>query len=127
MTSRTSWILAGTIAFSLLSCSAIYPQETDASSSASQADRAGSPRLRGAPARDPLPSSPWTRIHRVDDFVTGDDRSAGAVRSDKDAPIVFFSHSLHAQAGVTCEQCHHQGVKGWRPRPAPPATRGRRR
>jgi nitrate reductase gamma subunit len=37
----------------------------------------------------------------------------GMVLADKDAPIVVFSHALHAQMGVTCEQCHHTGVKGW--------------
>jgi nitrate reductase gamma subunit len=52
-------------------------------------------------------------VHRVDDFLTADDISSGAVRSDKDAPIVLFSHSLHAKGGVSCEQCHHTGVKGW--------------
>ncbi len=92
MTSRTIRILAGTIAFSLLSCSAIYPQETDASSSASKQTSAPQPATHSS--RVPA----WTRIHRV---------------ADSDAPIVSFSHSLHAQAGITCEQCHHTGVKGW--------------
>jgi nitrate reductase gamma subunit len=55
----------------------------------------------------------WTRVHRVDDFVTDADRRAGVILSDSDAPIVVFSHGAHTSAGVTCEQCHHTGVKGW--------------
>ena len=43
MTSRTRWILAGTIAFALLSGTAAYSQETDSNSSASQAISRPSP------------------------------------------------------------------------------------
>jgi nitrate reductase gamma subunit len=107
---RTGWILAGTIAF-VLSGTAAYPQETDASSSASQAKTAPAPVAPAGSHSSKVPQ--WTRVHRVDDFITGDDLSAGIVRADKDAPIVVFSHSLHARGGVSCEQCHHGGVKGW--------------
>ena len=107
---RTGWILAGTIAF-VLSGTAAYPQETDASSSASQEKTAPAPAAQAGSHSSRVPR--WTRIHRVDDFVTGDDLGTGMVRADKDAPIVVFSHSLHAQSGVSCEQCHHAGVKGW--------------
>jgi nitrate reductase gamma subunit len=49
----------------------------------------------------------------VDDFVTADERRRGLAVSDKDAPIVVFSHAAHTSAGVSCETCHHTGVQGW--------------
>ncbi len=115
MTIRTGWILAGTIAY-VLSGTAAYTQATDATSSASQAKTAPAPVAQAPAAQAGSHSSrvpQWTRVHRVDDFVTGDDVSSGVVRSDKDAPIVVFSHSLHAKSGISCERCHHEGVKGW--------------
>ncbi len=45
--------------------------------------------------------------------MTAADLASGTVRADRDAPIVVFSHDKHAAAGVSCEQCHHTGVKGW--------------
>jgi nitrate reductase gamma subunit len=55
----------------------------------------------------------WTRVHRVDAFLTRGEIESGVVPADKEAPIVVFSHSQHAASGVACEQCHHTGVKGW--------------
>ena len=109
MTIRTGWILAGTIAL-VLSGPAAFSQATDAGSSASQENTASAPAAK-AGSHSKVPA--WTRVHRVDDLITGDDISAGVVRADKDAPVVLFSHSVHSKSGVSCEQCHHTGVKGW--------------
>jgi nitrate reductase gamma subunit len=54
------------------------------------------------------------RVHRVDDFVTPQDLRDGLVRSDRDAPLVVFSHSAHSSAGVSCEECHHLGVEDFK-------------
>ena len=113
LTIQNGWILAGTIAF-VLSGTAAFSQATDATSSASQEKTApaeASPAAQSASHSSRVPT--WTRVHRVDDFITGDDISNGVVPADKDAPIVLFSHSAHAGAGVSCQQCHHTGVKGW--------------
>ncbi len=110
--------MTGLIAISLfLGVGVLYSQATDAGSSASTQDSA----TAAVPAPEPPAKTgshgskvpAWTRIHRVDDFITDGDRRAGTAPADKDAPIVVFSHSLHAKAGVACEQCHHTGVKGW--------------
>jgi nitrate reductase gamma subunit len=99
------------IAFSLLLVAGqAHAQQADAATAASQA----SPAPAAAPAQ-PARSAPkveWKNlVHRVDDFVTSDDARQGLPRSDKDAPIVSFSHTRHMQAGVSCEQCHHLGIK----------------
>jgi len=54
VTSRPHWILAGTIAFVLLSSTAASPQATDATSSASRATTAPSP----SPATPAVPAAP---------------------------------------------------------------------
>ncbi len=54
-----------------------------------------------------------TWIHRVDDFITADDRAKGIVAADGDANRVGFSHSVHAAANVSCETCHHAGLNGY--------------
>ena len=55
-----------------------------------------------------------TPIHRVDDFITREDLRQGSVPADKDAPIVSFSHAVHTRAKVSCERCHHKGVKDYK-------------
>ncbi len=67
------------------------------------------PALAQEPASPVIPAT--TRIHRVDDFVTQSDLRDGLTLSDRDAPLVTFSHTLHATAGVSCDQCHHLGVQ----------------
>jgi nitrate reductase gamma subunit len=82
-------------------------QQQDAVSTASKAAEAPS-----AGTAKPASKGEWkTIIHRVDAFVTRDDLREGLTRSDRDAPLVPFSHTRHMQAGVACEQCHHLGIK----------------
>jgi nitrate reductase gamma subunit len=82
-----------------------------ATSSASQQTdaAAAAPKSSGHASKSPQ----WTRVHRVDDFLTTQERAAGTASADGDAPIVVFSHAAHARANVSCETCHHTGLKGW--------------
>jgi nitrate reductase gamma subunit len=100
----------------LLFISGQVSAQSDATSAASSAgSSSGSTAAPQAAAPSAHASSvpAWTRIHRVDDFVTAGDIASGIVLADRDTPIVVFSHGRHAAAGVSCEQCHHTGVKGW--------------
>ena len=89
-------------------------QQKDATSAASTTEAqpaatGGLPPPRPNPRQSPVE---WKNIiHRVDSFVTRDDLREGVILSDKDAPLVPFSHTRHLQAGVACEQCHHLGIK----------------
>jgi nitrate reductase gamma subunit len=105
-------------ATSAASKSGEQPAATSAASGAaaqpaatSAASGQGSPQAAPSAAR-PAAKVEWKNIiHRVDSFVTRDDLRAGLTLSDKDAPLVSFSHTRHMRAGVACEQCHHQGIK----------------
>jgi nitrate reductase gamma subunit len=83
------------------------PAATSAASPANSSPSGAAPAARQAAK----PVEWKTVIHRVDAFVTRDDLRQGVVLSDRDAPLVPFSHTRHLQAGVACEQCHHQGIK----------------
>jgi nitrate reductase gamma subunit len=91
------------------------PASSDAATGAS-ASASASPPATGSGQAAPRSShvSAMTPIHRVDDFITREDLRQGFVPADKDAPIVSFSHTLHARAKVSCEQCHHLGVKDYK-------------
>ncbi|MGA2480225.1 MAG: cytochrome c3 family protein, partial [Spirochaetia bacterium] len=83
-------------------------QQKDATSAASTTEAQPAATVP-KPATKPVE---WKNIiHRVDSFVTRDDLRKGVILSDKDAPLVPFSHTRHLQAGVACEQCHHLGIK----------------
>ena len=97
-------------------------QQKDAVSAASNAGQApaavsaasGPGLAQGGAASPAKPAAKgeWKNIiHRVDAFVTRDDLRQGVILSDRDAPLVSFSHTRHMQAGVACEQCHHLGIK----------------
>ena len=99
----------------VLNAGQVFAQSDATSAASSEGSSSGATAAPQAPAKPAQASRvpTWTRIHRVDDFVTAKDLQSGILRSDKDAPIVVFSHARHATAGVSCEQCHHTGVKGW--------------
>ncbi len=86
-----------------------YAQSDATSAASSQASTRSAP----APTAPSSKTPAWTRVHRVDDFVTAGDIRSGTVLSDADAPVVVFSHGSHTAAGVSCEQCHHTGVQGF--------------
>lgn len=121
MTLRINRIALCTLVLALtLSGISAYAQDADAQSGASTESTQSAPTAATAtPAA--APSTPatasktpqWTRVHRVDDYVTADDRKRGLQVADKDVPLVVFSHSAHTSAGVSCETCHHTGVQGW--------------
>jgi nitrate reductase gamma subunit len=102
-----------TIAFSLLLVAGqVHAQQADATSAASKKAEAPAAGQTPVTAKPTAAKVEWKNlIHRVDDFVTRDDLRQGLVRSDADAPIVPFSHTRHMQAGISCEQCHHLGIK----------------
>jgi nitrate reductase gamma subunit len=87
-----------------------YAQAADAQSGASTESTPSAASSAAAPSSK---TPQWTRVHRVDDFITADERSKGLQVADKDVPVVVFSHSTHTNAGVSCETCHHTGVEGW--------------
>jgi nitrate reductase gamma subunit len=92
-------------------------QEGDATSSASKESTAAPATAAATPASaakttaSKVPAITW--IHKVDDFITADDRTRGIVPADGDAGRVGFSHSVHASANVSCETCHHTGLTGY--------------
>ena len=109
--SRLRLILLYSVIITLIVLGGPLFAQSDATSAASQTSTAQVPAQAAAPHSSKTPA--WTRVHRVDDFVTAGDLRSGTVLSDADSPIVVFSHGAHAAAGVSCEQCHHTGVQGF--------------